>query len=554
MAANTQYNFKLSAFMKTDNTIKNLLKSNHYRIMMTVSLIISLILLSNCSLLKAQSGELDSTFAFNGKLYINMGPNINSTDRAYSLAIQTDEKILIAGSTWTGHANSFALARCNSDGTLDNTFNQCGIVTTAVGISSVIESIAIQPDNKIIAVGSSHLNHNDGFLLARYHPDGSLDSSFGINGIVRTQISGVEEGARSVKIQSDGKIIIGGYSRMNDLQNFALARYQSNGMIDTTFGVNGIQITAFNDEADGITSIALQSDQKIVAGGYSYHDGISNFALARYNPDGSPDTTFGSEGKIVSLFNNRRSIAWSTVIQKNGKILLGGTYGEIISSDILLARYNADGSPDSTFNHNGYTIVDIDSCDYIYSIAIRPDDRIIIAGQSYDFVNNYYVLAQFDANGIVDSLFAVNGISITPMSTGSDTFGDMCLQNDGKILVAGSEYVDTLANSDFVLLRFYSDNNNGVSESTVECYSPIIYPNPVMSEFQVSYVLRENLSLSLQLYDIQGHLCQTFFSSQVKEAGHYKDKFQLNPCLPDAIYFLELSSYKGKVALKIVKE
>jgi len=521
--------------------------------MKNLSVILVVLLIICYSSLKAQSGNPDSTFATNGKLYINISPISNSTDFANTVALQTDGKVLIAGSTWTGSTKNFALARCNSDGTLDNTFNQSGIVTTEVGISSVIHSIAIQPNNKIIAVGCSESNQNDGFLLVRYNCDGSLDSSFGINGIVRTQISGVEEGARTAKIQGDGKIIVGGYSGSNESQNFALARYESNGMIDTTFGENGIQITKFNDEPDGITSIALQSDGKIVAGGYSYLEGISNFALARYNSDGSLDNTFGSEGKIISLFNNQGSSASSIAIQKTGKIVLGGSCGEHMNSNFILARYNSDGSIDNSFNNIGYTITDIDSSDHLYAIALWSDDRIIVAGKSYDITNNNFVLAQFDSDGTIDSSFANYGIKTTPIPSGLSTRGGICLQNDGKIITACSEFVDSLSNWDFVIARFLTNLNLGVKDFILENCDPLIYPNPVTSEFQFSYFLTKKAWLSLRLFDMQGNLCQTFYLNQFQEAGQHMDKLYLNSCLPRATYLLELKNVKDKVGLRIIK-
>ncbi|MFN0213331.1 MAG: T9SS type A sorting domain-containing protein [Saprospiraceae bacterium] len=505
------------------------------------------------SSLFAQSGNLDPFFHNDGILSITMGQNSNSTDKAYAVALQTDGKIVVAGNTWTGSAKNFAIARCNADGMLDTTFNNDGIVTTSVGGWSVIRSIAIQPDGKIIAVGYSGSNQNDGFLLARYNSVGSLDGSFGTNGKVITIISGVEEAPRSVALQPDGKIVVGGYTGNNQFQNFALARYTTNGQLDASFGIAGIQITPFTNEPDGITSIALQTDGKIVAAGYSYLNGIPSFSLARYNADGSLDVTFDSDGKITTTLNDQGSEAWSLAIQNDGKIVVGGRFGAYLKSDFGLVRYNTDGSIDSSFGINGSTVIDIHSSDVIRSIALWPDGRIVAAGSSSYDTSIVFAIAQYNSNGIIDSAFGNNGIITTQIANGTGDLKGLCLQTDGKIVVAGDAFYSS-SNWDFVLARYLTDFNMGIAEFTSENSSLLIYPNPIVSEAELSFTLTKNENLSLRLLNIQGHLVQTFYSNQFRQAGVYKDKIMLSSSLSAGMYILDLSNGKGKMALRIVKE
>ncbi len=502
----------------------------------------------------AQSGFLDSTFNNTGILPITIGPNNNSTDQANAVALQTDGKIIIAGSTWTGTTTNFALARCNTDGTLDNSFGDKGIVTTSVGGASEIKSIAIQPDGKIIAVGIPRSNLNHGFLLARYKPDGSLDSSFGTDGKVITLISGDFDGAQSVIVQTNGKIVVGGYGGFNQNQAFALARYNKNGTLDTSFSEDGIQTTSFNNARDYVTSLALQQDGKIIAAGFTVINEIPNFALARYNTDGSLDNTFGLEGKLISGLNNLGSEAWSLAIQNNGKIIVGGSFGSTDDSNFGLIRYNIDGSIDKSFGINGIAITDVDSSDEIRAIAIRPNGKIVAAGNSISSFGGIFSIAQYNSDGLIDNTFGNNGIITTPTKGGGGELKGLSLQADGKIVVSGFDYYGPATNYDFVLVRYLSDLNVGVVEFNSLNSSIQIYPNPINSEASINYTLTKNENLSLRLVDMKGHIIQTFFSNQYRSAGENKESIHFDSSIITGMYILEFSNGKGRTSLRIVKD
>jgi uncharacterized delta-60 repeat protein len=284
-------------------------------------------------------GSLDTSFGSGGKVTTDFSGDL---DQAYSIALQTDGKIIAAGKTGSGAA-ALALARYNSDGSLDSSFGSGGKVTTTFTSSNdAVLGLAVQLDGRIIAAGFSGIPPN--FVLARYNVDGSLDPTFGSAGKVTTDFSGRGDTAKSVSIQKeDGKIVVAGYSGLAiGTFDFALARYEVNGSLDTAFGTGGRVITDFIGNDDFGNGMGILEDGKIVVAG-SARDGSTgaiDFALARYNADGSPDTAFGTGGKMTTDFSGNLDIASSLKIQNDGRIVVAG-FAQIPGRDFALARYRA---------------------------------------------------------------------------------------------------------------------------------------------------------------------------------------------------------------------
>ena len=217
----------------------------------------------------------------------------------------------------------------NANGSLDTSFDTEGKVTTALGSAgNGAQSVAIQSDGKIVVAGSSNDNDvsGDDFALARYNTDGSLDTSFDTDGKVTTAIGSSNDRAYSVAIQSNGKIVVAGNSSNGGFNTvFALARYNTDGSLDTSFDTDGKITTAIGSATDTAYSVAIQSDGKIVAAGYSYNGSNNDFALARYNTDGSLDTSFDTDGKITTAIGLEADLAQSVAIQSDGKIVAAGS-------------------------------------------------------------------------------------------------------------------------------------------------------------------------------------------------------------------------------------
>ena len=257
---------------------------------------------------------------------------------AFALAIQSDGKIVAAGKSSNGSTHDFALVRYNTNGSLDTSFGTGGIVTTLVGISGGAYALGLQSDGKIVAAGSSSNGSNYDFALVRYNADGSLDTSFGTGGIVTTTVGSSDDYASTLGIQSDGKIVAAGYSYNGSNYDFALVRYNTNGSFDTSFGTGGIVTTPVGSSDDYARTLGIQSDGKIVAAGYSSNGSTYDFALVRYNTNGSLDTTFGTGG-IVTTPVGSSGIAYALGLQSDGKIVAAGYSSNGSTYDFALVRY-----------------------------------------------------------------------------------------------------------------------------------------------------------------------------------------------------------------------
>ena len=262
----------------------------------------------------AAAGDLDLSFGGDGKVTTAIFSAAQSSATIYAIATQPDGKIVVAGSASPppgaiGPAFDFSVARYNVNGSLDTTFSGDGKLTTDIaGGQDYAYAVVVQADGKILAAGSSNINAASSlnhFTLVRYNANGSLDTNFGNGGIVTTDIpSNNNSELLSLALQADGKIIAGGRAHNDGVTNrFALARYNVNGSLDSTFGVSGIVTTVFYGFDDSISALGLQADGKIVAAGQAYPGGANTqFALARYHVDGSLDTSFGVGGKLTTDF------------------------------------------------------------------------------------------------------------------------------------------------------------------------------------------------------------------------------------------------------------
>ena len=288
---------------------------------------------------------LDPSFGTGGKVVTPVG---SSDDNAYSMAIQADRRIVVAGRSSNGSTSDFALARYNTNGTLDTAFNGTGKVVTPIGSGGVAFAVAIQSDGRIVAAGRTNNGSNADFALARYNTNGTLDTTFNGTGKVTTPIGSGDDIGDSVAIQSDGRIVVAGYSHNGVDYDIALVRYNANGTLDTTFNGTGKVVTPIGSIHDQAFSVAIQTDGHIVVAGQSASEGQgTDFALARYNTNGTLDTTFNGTGIVVTPIGTREDVAWSVAIQTDGRILAAGFSNNGLDFDFAFARYNTNGTLDT---------------------------------------------------------------------------------------------------------------------------------------------------------------------------------------------------------------
>jgi uncharacterized delta-60 repeat protein len=446
------------------------------------------------------AGDLDPTF---GNAGIKITDFFGNYDTATGLALQADGKIVAAGLALHGSALSsgdFALARYNPDGSLDPGFGAAGKLTSDFfGNLDQADGVAIESGGKIVVVGVA--KHSDSsstgdFALARYNPDGSLDPGFGAAGKHFDQANGVV-------IQPDGKIVAAGYAQHGDdnpTADFALARYKLDGNLDKSFGSGGKVTTDFGGE-DVAYAIAIQSDSKLVVAGLAFNGGTGSteFALARYNPDGSLDQAFGAGGKQTTDFFGKACSAFSVALQPDGKIVAAGyaTLGNSVSTfDFALARYNPDGSLDQTFGAGGKQTTDFfGDADDAGSVAIQADGKIVVAGAaSHGSSTGDLALARYNPDGTLDQTFGPSGLRTTNLqghSDDNDRARAVAIQPDGNIVVAGetARPVTATVNVDFAIARYSA--STGASDFTIS-FNPSSVSGQSGSKVSLTVLINRN--------------------------------------------------------------
>ena len=364
-------------------------------------------------------------------------------------------------------------------GDLDPTFGVGGKVTTDLGRSTdLANAVALQADGKLVLVGQTY-KHNDfsdeDFAVARYNTDGTLDTTFGSRGRVRTDFPGLAAVASAVVIQPDGKIVVAGgaFPLFTFAGDFKVARYNPNGSLDTSFGSGGIVTTFFPGDGSYAFAVALQSDGKIIAAGTDFVDfnpgdmSDTDFALARYNPDGSLDTTFGNGGTVTTDFFGTEDDIFSVLIQPDGKIVAVGSANDPANFyDFAAARYLANGTLDSTFGTGGKVTTDFRNrgFDRAQSAALQADGKIVAAGfaTSVDGISENFAVARYTSSGVLDTTFSNDGKTQIDFGSCCQDAWSVLLQSDGKIVTIGFPNSEG-SDSDFLLARL---NSTGSLDTT----------------------------------------------------------------------------------------
>ncbi len=348
--------------------------------------------------------------------------------------------------TFTTHA---------APGNLDTTFGSgTGKIITAIGSGEdTARALAVQPDGKIVVAGSCSNRSDNDFCLARYDANGVLDATFGSTGKVITAIGASDDYADALAIQPDGKIVVAGYCSISGNNDFCLARYLASGALDSSFGTTGKVITAIGPDYDNASAIALQPDGKIVVAGYCFNGSNTDFCLARYLASGALDTSFNSTGKVVTTIGAATDVASALALQPDGKIVVAGYCFNGSNTDFCLARYLASGTLDTSFNTTGTVITAIGaSDDYATSLALQPDGKIVLAGYCSNGSNNDFCIARYLPSGALDTSLNSTGKVITAIGAGNDYASAIAQQPDGKIVVAGT--CSNGSNNDFCVARY----------------------------------------------------------------------------------------------------
>ena len=445
----------------------------------------------------SQAGSLDNSFSGDGKITLLVG---DSSSTANAIAIQQDGKILVAGILYSAlHKNNdFLIVRFNTDGTLDKSFASTGARGIDFGGDDRAYSVIVQPDGKIAVFGHSfHSHHTEYVIAARLQTNGKLDSTFGVNGEVMIPFTSYNnELIYAAAIQADGKFVMAGdYFTGAELSDrFALIRLNSNGTLDNTFGTNGEVFTfASNYQAYVLSyalSVAIQPDGRIVAGGRVDTSNKSMFAIVRYKSNGTLDSAFGGDGIVNKSVGTNNAFAFGTGVAIQPD-------GKILQAGraggFAVLRYNSNGSLDKTFSGNGKAVFSAGGLTSANSIALQTDGKIILAGTA-NTGNGDVALIRVNSDGTQDN-FGSFGI-VTTNFGGNDVGNAVAIQADGKIVVAGSR------NGNRIIVARYLATGSPLTASVEKITTEIKsanadvlaqnFPNPFSNTTTINYSLPQS--------------------------------------------------------------
>lgn len=448
-----------------------------------------------------QAVAFDPTFGVNGKVFFTEPKLYNGIQ---SICVQADNKILICGTTDSSDKIRMFVKRLNPDGSFDNGFGQSSSYIDKIQYSSTGNDMCLTPDGKILITGTSTevIGGSENFFIIKLLPNGTKDASFGNNGIFVSNLAlsffNKRNGGRKIKVDTNGNIFIGGaLSNSGNNPGIAIFKVTSTGHLDTQFGIGGYRNFVFSFQ-DRFGDIAIQTDGKILLTGGTWTPDYT-FTM-RFNPNGSIDSSFATNGKFIKAFNTNDQQARSILVTSDKKILVFGYEESSSAGDIFIYRLDSLGALDTTYGNNGYVSYDCGVYDAPSSIVQLSDKSIIINGTKMPGSNWGDVqLVSFDSLGVLNTNFGNNGNFTYDINNSNDFSLCSIIQPDGKLLNAG--YSDT---AHFVSRLFTNDYTN-LKQTIVKKNNIQIFPNPANDHIMINaqseikdYDLFDNRGISLK--------------------------------------------------------
>lgn len=526
------------------------------------------------------NGDVDPTFGVNGVSIFDCG---GTQDYVHKMKVLPNGKMIIAGGVYDGGADvNFFAARLTENGFPDPTFGNNGvsIIPNPMGVGEdVANAIAIQPDGKIILAGAWAVpgftdNHT---TLVRLNENGTVDSSFGANGIVNVTNSGfANDLAFDILLLSDGSMITTGYADVLD-QRVIIEKFNSSGILDPAFGTNGIAIFNLTTGQDVGWGIELHPNGRIMIAGRIGigGPGKSDFLLMAITSNGALDTSFGIDG-LASKNVNVTETALDLLVEPSGKIVLAGASGTggLGGDDYAICRFNENGSIDATFGNNGATVSEIAS---FFSeaavIGMQSDGKLMVAGRGATIKNDFALVRYFSDPIIIDCAAPINAATSNITSNSATLSWDnpgnadafqvkyrtindqgwtkMYVNNISVTitgLTAGSKYVwtvkakcgaDVSSVTNFIKFKTLPQR---LEDAAIEVNNTMqLYPNPSTGNFQLSFNTGENMTAtsSIQIVNIFGHVIDSRNADIVD--GNLEEVFNLSNHLASGTYFIRLS-------------
>lgn len=417
------------------------------------------------SFLFAQAGTLDPTFGTDGIAIFGFSPD---HDVGYDIIALDDGSMLVCGVYEPdGYMQGFdgLILKLQPDGSLDTTFGEDGITYIEFGLDSYVYQMELLPDGKVIVSGLIYFEeYNAELFVARYLSDGIIDTTFGTDGYTVGDYSTEDDYAWSMLIQDDGSIVLGGRTESGDWSSMLFARFTADGVLDSTFGTNGYTLINESSQDESIRDMAFLNDGTIVAVGDGYVGNPEWGHMARMvklDSNGNPITTFGNNGVLVPPIFTDGSVAYAVQIDDDDVFVTGYVYGQTQGTDLFVTKLDDEGNADPDFGTDGLFIAPLNP-DYYNNIGldilITSDEYIYVCGSAgASSFTLDFIVLRCTMNGVLDPEFNGTGYNVTQIGIDFEEANAMDMQADGKIVLAGFKADFTAAN-DIVVSRYFTSD------------------------------------------------------------------------------------------------
>lgn len=484
----------------------------------------------------AQFGTLDGDFDADGIKTATLA----GEGGGYGALVQPDGKILFCGEFFGATETGILVGRLFPDGSYDASFGTNGLALVDLPQSDEgLFAMTFQSDGKIVGVGQS----DEAFIIVRLGQSGQLDPTFGTNGYTITLVGEGSNEAKDLVVLPSGKILVTGRADNGAFNDVVLLRFNQDGTLDNTFSFDGVVITDIENHDNSLSLVAHDNGKITIAG----HDGPGSLFLIRYNEDGTLDNSFGTTGKLLLSPGGETGSLEGLELDVDGKLVATGFLSGSTNYDFAVMRFNPDGTLDNTFSFDGMVTTDFDGAsDQAKDVKIQPDGKILVVGNVFQGQAGIGLI-RYNTDGTLDTGFGTNGKVVT--TYGSYDYGEsLALQPDGKAIVVG--YTNA-GNFYPIILRYITGVNIGIGEVDAHIGSTLIYPNPITNnQVTVEYELKSDETVSIELFDLSGKMVAQLQPSVHQKAGSYQETLVL-PNLTSGNYLLNLTTEKGSVSVRI---
>lgn len=499
------------------------------------------------------AGTLDVTFNGTGKVVYNF----NQTDVYNDVLVQPDGKIIATGTFYTpSYAGGIEVTRYNTDGTFDTGFASAGHFNYMINNETGSNKCLRYDDGKILIAGYTTNYTNWWMLFVRLKADGTLDSTFGIDGIAQVDPGSPECIAYDAEILNDGKIIASGY-RLNASSFYepVVFRLLENGLLDTSFGDNGFATVPVTEVDNEFAAVSIQSDGKILAAGH-ISNGTSWFSIliARFNPEGTIDESYGDNGIVNLNLNNVDDEIFDMKLTADDEAILCGftVLQSNITYHLLLMKMDNSGDPVTSFGNNGYVIAGSNTYAFGDDVEVQSDGRILIAGCNGATPpdDNDWALWRFNSDGTTDNTFGTNGMVMTDFfGRAEEALGMDLFEN--TIIVAGKTR-NNANRLDFAVARYLNDIGVGITEKDMT--GTFVNPNPVgrNQDPEIHWEQKTGNDVRIELLDTGGKLLKNYTINNVPGGGQ-SYRISLSE-LPAGTYLIRISGTGSETeSMKVIR-